>query len=113
MNDQYHQPSTQRIRLAERGGHFRVAIAEKVVVGIHHRVIVLRLIQHRVFAARRNYYVFDAVTVQIAEHGLNLGHQGELVAKLLVQEFVIDPASGRFRLSETWDRSEEHTSELQ
>ena len=90
MNDQDHQTAPLRYSFAECGGHSGIAITEKFVVGIEHGVIVLGLIEHRIFAAGRDYDIFDAVAIQIAEDGCHLGEHGELVAKLFLHELVVD-----------------------
>jgi len=60
-------------RLAERGRQLGIAIPKKIVIRIDHRVVVLRLIDHRILAARRNGYVLYAIAVEIAKCGWNSG----------------------------------------
>src|ERR1700687_2409406 len=104
MNNQYCQPPPCRIGLFERGCYPGVTIAIKVVIGIHHPVIVLRFVQHRILAARRNDHVFHAVAVKITEHYGQFGQQRELPAKLLLHEFVIHFGSRRPNLPESWNQ---------
>jgi len=51
---------------------------------------VLRLIDHRILAARRNGYVLYAIAIEIAKCRLELRHQRELVAKLPLDKLVVD-----------------------
>jgi hypothetical protein len=63
---------------------------------------VLGLIGQRILATRRNDHVFHAIAIEIAEHGCDLGYQREALAKLLPHELVVDFASCRIPLSESW-----------
>ena len=66
---------------------------------------MLRLIDHRILAARRNGYVLYAIAIEIAKCRLELRHQRELVAKLPLDKLVVDFARRRRRLRQ---RGQQH-----
>ena len=90
MNDQHHQAPADWVWLAERRGHLWITEAVKIVIGIDHGVIVLRLIEHRILAAGGDHHIVYAVAIQVADHGSQLGYQRELLAELLLYKFVIN-----------------------
>jgi hypothetical protein len=51
---------------------------------------VVALVEHGILAARRNDDIFDAIAIEVANRGLDVGQHGELVAKLFMHEVVVD-----------------------
>ena len=72
---------------------------------------MLRFIQHRILAARRNHKVFHAIAVKIAKGGLEIGQHRKLRAKLLLDKRVVHFAVRWLPLRESW--CQQHEGERQ
>src|SRR5277367_1454692 len=69
VNNKDDQPAQRGVSLGKCRRHLRVAIAKEGIVRIDHGEVVLTLIEHWIFAARRDDNVFDAIAIEIAVSG--------------------------------------------
>src|SRR5215471_17738354 len=90
MNNEDDQAAADWVSIAEAKGHCGIAISIKGHVRINDRVVVLCLIEQRVFAARGDHQVFNTVAIEVAGHGANFRHEREVLAELFVDEIVIN-----------------------